>query len=319
MKNTLLLYRTHFSGARLLTLDNPLYRRAVEAITLDELSRDMSSAGDITTNSFFIGQKKIEAKIIAKSAGIFAGRPEAEFFLKTLKIQHSWHLKDGDHVKKGTALITLHDAPQKIFAIERSLLNLLGRMSGIATLTYRLLKKVGRSQMKAPVAIAPTRKTLWGLVDKRACAVGGGATHRLNIADAVLIKHPHIAASGISIEQYLVQTLKNISKFTPRFVEVEVASEKDAYTVAAVFAHAQKNGLTSPCALLFDNMSPALIKKSLHSIKHSFPQLKIVFEASGGITPKNIRTYARTGVDVLSMGCLTNGASVLDLSLRVCT
>ena len=315
MKGISAAQRTHLSGASLLKLKNPLYKAAVEAVTLDELRRDLAGAGDITTSAFFSSTSQVTAKIIAKQAGVFAGRVEAEYLLSALQIPHTWKVKDGQSVEQMQFLISLKGNARDIFAAERTLLNLLGRMSGIATVAHILTQKLRAADLQT--VLTPTRKTLWGLVDKRACFIGGAGVHRLNLADAILIKHPHLKASGLTLEQYLTKTLLTARKLKPRFVEVEVGNARDAYTAAAVFAHALANGLRVPCVILFDNMSPSQIRASVKNIRADFAAKSLILEASGGITGKNLLAYAKTGVDVISMGALTNGSGVLDISLRL--
>lgn len=176
-------------------------------------------------------------------------------------------------------------------------------MSGVATTTARMVKLARKKNHS--ILLTPTRKTLWGWLDKRACVLGGGGTHRLSLDDAILIKHNHLKAAGVPLKAFLS---KAVTKARGRFIEVEVTNARDASAAAEILSRG---------IVMFDNCTPALIKKAITQIKRDGFYNKILFEASGGITAKNIQSYAQTGVDILSLGSITHSAPSLDFSMRI--
>jgi len=310
--------KTHCQSQEL-TISNPRYKAWVEKFTFDELEKDLGIF-DITTK-VSLENKKAKAVILAKEKGIFAGRQEVEFFLRGFKsVTYKFNKKDSQVLNKGEIVLELSGPIFDLMKIERIILNLIGRMSGVSTLTSRLVKvaKVANSS----VLIVPTRKTLWGLLDKRACALGGGGTHRLALDNAVLIKHNHIKASSVGFEKFLITALCGFIKMQNpniKFFEVEVANGKNALIAARIFADAINVGVKIPFVIMFDNMKPQEIKKTLNEIKKEYPDdwSKIIFEASGRINAENMRAYAKTGVNILSLGMLTHSAKMLDFSMRI--
>lgn len=262
--------------------------------------------GDITTKACFPKSKQISAYIVAKETGILAGRQEIDFFLGRYRtIRFRFLKRDGDFLKKGDRILMLRGSVHDLMKTERVILNLLGRMSGVATFTHRIVSLA--KKINPRILITPTRKTLWGLLDKRACSLGGAGTHRLGLDSAILIKHNHIRASGLPLGKFLNNVMLSLSKHDapkPRFVEVEVGNAHDAQ-IAAEF----------PVILMLDNMKPRAIRKTLASIPKNSKAL--YFEASGGINGRNIASYAKSGVQILSLGMLTHSAPMLDFSMRV--
>jgi len=293
------------------------YKQWVFRYTFLELEKDLGVAGDITTGAVLgsdTGSAAGSAVIYAQEDGVVAGLDEIMYFLvesdprfrpRLGKFEIEAFVADGDHVKAGDRVVRVSGAVQDILAVERVVLNLLMRMSGVATKTAEMVKSAGED-----VLIVPTRKTLWGLLDKRACVLGGGGTHRLNLGDAVMVKDNHLKVLGGSV----VVALKNLadSGVGGRFVEVEVEDE-DSAVKAAEGLNGMK--LESPACILFDNMKAAEVKSVLATLKEKGLYDGILFEASGGICEKNLAEYAETGVDIVSMGCLTMGASSMDFSL----
>ena len=204
---------------------------------------------------------------------------------------------------------------KNILKLERSVLDILSRMSGIATLTYDLIKKV-----KGRVAIAPTRKTLWRYLDKKAVYIGGGLTHRLALWESILIKDNHINAlrkekTGNAIETALDRAWK--SRKDGIFVEIEVFNEKQAIAAAKKFRELKAKSNNVPCLIMMDGIKPGLVRKTVKKLKMKKLFSHVLIEASGGINPGNIREYAKTGVDVLSLGYLTSSSKSLDIKLKV--
>lgn len=291
-----------------LTVKNREYRALVLMHTRDEIARDKGDR-DITSLALFPKRKKVKGFFAAKSNGVLAGVAEIEFFLKkSTKAAFHFRKKDGAFLKRGDIFGSVEGDAREILKIERSVMNFFCRMSGVATLAHRILRKARKINPK--IVVAPTRKTLWGLLDKKACAVGGAWTHRLNLADAVLIKDNHLAAAGGDIE-YILGMFRG--KNTGRFLEIEVSRVSHALKAARLLQELR----LERCRVLFDNFKPSCILEALATIKKRHPKNKILFEASGGITEKNIAAYAKTGVDIISMGSLTYGAPFLDMSLEL--
>lgn len=259
---------------------------------------------DITSEALIDPRTRLEGKIICKEDCIVAGIQEAS----TLFEMHDCHVesivKEGKMVKGNSEILKMSGKAITILGLERPALNLMTRMSGIATETNRILKEA--RTISPSVRIAGTRKTAPGLTffDKRAISVGGGDTHRIGLDDSVLIKDNHIAIIGSVSEA--VKKAKDKISFTKK-IEVEVSTLNDA--VDAVTAGAD--------IILLDNLTPTQIQDIIKNLKRRKYRDRILIEASGGINQKNIRAYASTGVDVISLGFLTHSVKSIDMSLEV--
>ena len=270
--------------------------------TKKEIARFLSediSRGDVTSS--ILTNKKISAKIIARQGGVVAGIKFArQIFLgkgcraKTIK-------KDGSAIKSGQTVLVVFGPARQILSCERTALNLLSRMSGIATQTSELVKQIKSVNSKSH--LYSTRKTAPGLryFDKEAVAIGGGKKHRMTLSDMIMIKDNHIASEGSMIK--LIQKAKKHGK---KF-EVEVETPSDAILAAR---------LGSPIIML-DNFTPQQIRKTITSLNKLGLRNKTVLEASGGINHSNIKQYARCGVDMISVGSITNSVKAVDFSLEV--
>jgi nicotinate-nucleotide pyrophosphorylase (carboxylating) len=186
-------------------------------------------------------------------------------------------------------------------------------MSGIATETKRLVDLIEDSGTK----IAATRKTLWRYLDKKAVYVGGGLTHRLGLWDSILIKDNYLQAlrtKGESkpVEKSLVKTAEFASKVD--FIEIEVANQEEALAAARKFKQLK---LKKPCIIMLDNWNPNEIVQMTEKLRKARLYDYVLLEASGNITPENIKEYAETGIDVISLGYLTHSARILDMSLEM--
>lgn len=297
--------------SHLLNLKNPLYRQSVIQYTELEMKRDLGKFSDVTTNNFFKKSFQTKAKIIAKQKGILAGVNEIEYFLGRQKIKARFLKRDGDEIKNGDKICILLGNIKDILKVERPSLNLFGRMSGVASKTFSIVSKINKK-----VYVAPTRKTLWGLLDKRACAVGGGMTHRLGLYDAILIKDNHLDSVGRDISSAIRRFFPY--KGSAKFIEIEVENEQEAILAAQEFKKLKDEKLCLlPCWIMFDNMKPQKIQHAISALNKLGLGGVCGFEASGGITEKNVVAYAKTGVDVISMGCLTYSAESLDFGLEV--
>lgn len=255
--------------------------------------------GDITTNAIFNESDRLVSTLIAKQAGTIAGLNIVErlFQLLDSEIKCTFHIAEGNDLEAGTVIGTIHGAARAILTGERIALNLLQRMSGIATETRRLTRAIA----DLPTKIVDTRKTLPGLrmLDKYAVQIGGGYNHRHGLYDAVMIKDNHIAGAG-SMEQAVAKVRATIGHMVK--IEVEVESLEQV-----------KKALTLDIdVIMLDNMSPALLKQAVELING-----QKITEASGGITPENVREYAQAGVDYISIGWLTHSVRALDISLNI--
>ncbi len=260
--------------------------------------------GDITTQALIPKGVQVEGEILAKASGTLAGATEAsEIFLASgCKVKLLKH--DGEHLRKSEKILQVTGDASSIFSRERVALNLIMRMSGIATLTSQFVDVAGKVNPR--VRIASTRKTAPGLrlLDKKAVQLGGGDTHRLRLDDSILIKDNHLSVVG-SVEKAVKLARKHVS-FTKK-IEVEVSNLADA--VRAVEAGAD--------IIMLDNLSPLQVQRIVEELNTRKLRNKVTIEASGGINLENVGKYAGTGVDVLSVGALTHSAKALDVSLEI--
>lgn len=296
--------------SKLLNLRNKRYSDYVKKFFEDKLKNDMAN-NDITTK-ILIKNDSARASIVAKEDGIAAGIEECSILFKGLKVKNK--KKDGEKIKKGQTVIELDGKLRKILQIERTGLNFLQRMSGIAAITYNLNKKINKN-----VKIAATRKTLWDLLDKKAVSIGNGLTHRLNLSDGILIKDNHIKALNNDIEKALILSNNNSNnnKNKTNFIEIEVTNKKQALKAALTINSLKSKKSKKVFAIMFDNMSPKDIKKTIEEIKNKKLHDNILFEASGNINEKNITEYSKTGIDIISLGFITHSAKALDIALEI--
>jgi len=260
--------------------------------------------GDITTLLTVPSGTVVEAEIVAKESAVLAGIEEALTLLESFGFQVRAPVSDGSRVKgKATILKIVGDA-RTLFSIERTLLNLLTRMSGIATATSRLIETVRRTGYKTRVAC--TRKVAPGLLyfDKKAVMLGGGDTHRLHLDDLIIVKDNHLMVVGDVREA--VKNIREVVSFSKK-IEIEVSTEGEA--LEAVKAGAD--------IVMLDNFSPQQIKNTMVLLDMEGLQSKALVEASGGINEQNVLEFAATGVDILSLGEITHSVKALDMSLEV--
>jgi len=302
-----------FQRGHLLNLKNKFYKEWITKFIVDEVKGDIGNKGDITTDSVLKGDNIVNAIVYARDKGVLAGIQEACFLYRKNEINVTTVKNDKDRVKKKEIILRLKGKENDLLRIERSALDLMQRMSGIATLTDKLIKRV-----KNNVMIAPTRKTQWRYLDKKAVFVGGGLTHRLALWESILIKDNHLKAIRKQTKDYIKTAIKRAWKNRKKsiFVEIEVQSEKDALKAADIFKMLNKN-MKYPCFIMFDNMKPVKIKNILKYIKKLKLYDYCLFEASGGIDPKSIVDYSKTGVDVISMGYLTTASHALDIKQKI--
>lgn len=260
--------------------------------------------GDITTE-ILVGDKQSKAKIVAEEVGVLAGVREARIIFEEMGLKVTAGLEDGNKVEKaGTTVMIIEGSAKAILTCERTALNFLMRMSGIATAVDRSIEKARKTNPH--IRIAVTRKTapLLRYFDKRAAEIGGGDTHRFRLDDCVLIKDNHLALVG-DVETAVRTALKKVS-FSKK-VEVEVENIGDCLRGAKAGAD----------IVMLDNMTPDQIKQAIYELKNQGLRDRVLVEASGGITFENMDKYAATGVDVLSMGSLTHSVKALSMKLEL--
>lgn len=263
---------------------------------------------DETSVSIFNKNKQICAELVCKEKGFFCGRDEVRLFLDYFKLEYRIYKKDGEKILNGDKLLKIFGNARDILLIERTLINVIARMSGIATKTQKFV-----TCAKDKVKILGTRKTIWNLLDKKAISIGGGLTHRLNLSDGILIKDNHLAATNNNIEFVLSNCSKNKNI---DFIEIEVNSTEKALRSVKKILDLNNE---KKYAIMFDNMEPERIKKTIKKINKlvKINNKSILFEASGGIDYNNILAYTNIGVDAVSFGCLTHSVKSLDFSLKV--
>ena len=266
---------------------------------LDNFLDEDIGKGDITSN--LLPRKKITASIISRQEGVVAGVQYVKYIFVSRGCKVKILKKDGSKIKPNQKIIIISGFAHIILPCERTALNLLSRMSGIATQTNHLVNKIKKTNPK--VKLYSTRKTAPGLrlFDKDAVEIGGGNRHRMSLDQMIMIKDNHLAVSGSVWE--LVQKARK--KY--RIVEVEVEGLNDAILAAKAGAS----------IIMLDNRSPNEISKIINILKKLHLRDKIRIEASGGIDSTNIQSYAKTGVDMISVGKITSSAPGLDLSLEV--
>jgi len=254
---------------------------------------------DITSLSFIPAGRQSLAILKAKQKGIFCGEKVIAVFAKQFKnkIKIISKIKDGAKIKPGQTLYILKGKTQTLLSIERTLLNYLQHLSGIATLTHQYVQKVSPYGCK----ILDTRKTIPGLRElaKYAVACGGGANHRFHLADQVLIKDNHL-----KINHSL--SLKTLTKLSKKYkLEIEAANFKQALALSMLPID----------RIMLDNFKIPQLKKTISKLRKLHPYLEI--EVSGGITLKNITRYAAARPDFVSIGAVTHSAPALDLSMKI--
>ncbi|MEM3641146.1 MAG: carboxylating nicotinate-nucleotide diphosphorylase [Candidatus Bathyarchaeia archaeon] len=278
-------------------------RKILEEKLQKMLAEDVGQ-GDITTTLIVPPEIEAEAEVIAKEAGVAAGIEEAKILLESLGIKVETLVLDGEKIREKQILMKVSGNAKTILSTERTLLNILSRMSGIATTTKKLVEKLQKKGLKTKVAC--TRKTAPGLLyfDKKAVLFGGGDPHRLHLDDMVLIKDNHIKVAG-NIEK-AVKKAKESASFSKK-IEVEATSVNDALKAAKAGAD----------IIMLDNFSPKQITEAIKLLKREGFLGKVLLEASGGITAENITEYASTGVDIVSLGEITDSPKALDISLEI--
>ena len=276
-------------------IENPIILDPVIKIALEE---DLGP-GDLTTDAIVNPTATGKGVLLARESLVLAGLPvfKRVFDLLSPDMAFEFHFQDGGAVPGGAKIGVVSGPLGAILKGERTALNFLQRMSGIATLTKKYVDKVGAQKVR----VVDTRKTVPGLrvLDKYAVRMGGGFNHRLGLFDGILIKDNHIAAAG-SVRKAVSLAKKNV----PHTVKIEVEVEDLRGVEEAIQAGAD--------AVLLDNMSSEMMRKAVDVVRG-----RLAIEASGNINLENIEEVAQTGVNLISVGALTHSPRAVDLSLEV--
>ena len=314
------LRRAFFRGSGL-HLGNPEYLEFARALLNELLHSDVGS-GDLTVAALQIADHHASAKILAKEPGVIAGVTEFCWLAERNDLEVKVLKEDGKTVAAGEAILEIEGRRNNLLAYERVGLNLLQRMSGIATATRQFQELLHQRNPEAH--LVATRKTPWGLLDKRAVHLGGGGTHRLGLWDAILIKNNHLALLANSEEDAVRIAVERAwpARRSAAFIEVEVRTEKAALAAAEVFRRVQESSQAEPaedcpCLLLLDNMSPAKISATTAALRSHKLLDSVLIEASGNISANNLQEYANSGADAISMGALTHSPRALDFCERL--
>lgn len=268
-------------------IDRELIKRA--------LAEDLQGGEDITSVATVSGDEKVVADFVSRKAGVIAGIAMAKAVLEEVGLTDiDVLIHDGESVQAGQVLMTVRGDTRAILLAERTALNFLGHLSGIATLTRRWVDAISGTRCQ----IRDTRKTTPGmrLLEKYAVRMGGGTNHRISLSDAALIKDNHIAAAGGVAAAFS----KVREKFPSSEIEIEVDTLDQLREVLPL----------NPDLVLLDNMSPAQCAEAVAIVAGATK-----LEASGGISMENAKAYAETGVDYLAIGALTHSAPVFDIGL----
>ena len=274
-------------------LDEVLLKPLVEAA----LTEDLGRRGDVTSQATIPADMQAQLQIKARQAGVICGMDLARlsFALVDAQIEFIAQVVDGETVAAGTVLAIVSGNARHLLTAERTALNFMTHLSGIATATRQIVDSVA----EYPAQITCTRKTIPGLrtVQKYAVRCGGGRNHRLGLDDAILIKDNHIAIAG-DIKTAIQQAQDFAGHLIPIEVEVDTLEQLEQALEAGV------------SLVLLDNMSPETLSKAVTMCKG-----RAKTEASGGITPENVQAVAETGVDFIAMGYLTHSTTALDIGL----
>ncbi|MCA8899137.1 MAG: carboxylating nicotinate-nucleotide diphosphorylase [Hyphomonas sp.] len=283
----------------MIILPPPLPDIILDPIVRLALAEDLGRAGDLTTDATIAPGTQLKTVIAARQPGVIAGLDAAAYALKLVDPSVTLDIEkpDGSLLNKGDVIARIEGPARSILIAERTMLNFLGRLSAVATMTRTFADRISHTKAK----IVCTRKTTPGhrALEKRAVRCGGGTSHRYGLDDAILIKDNHIAACG-SVSEALERAKAYAGHL--RMIEVEVDSIEQ-------LKQALPHG---PHAVLLDNMSTDMLREAV-----AIAGGKVVLEASGGVNLDTVASIAETGVDFISAGALTHSAPNLDLGMDV--
>ena len=280
--------------------------------------------GDLT--GALLPKIKIQARVISRESAVVAGITHIQKLFRIKKCTVKIMVKDGSWVSENQTILVINGYAKDVLACERTALNLLSRMSGIATMTRILVDRA----LYAKTKIYATRKTAPGLryFDKEAVEIGGGKKHRMRLDESVMIKDNHVAAITSTTRNTKSKVMMNLIKKAKKNksigIEVEVENPQDVLMVASDKMEDDKKEGNSTnkesskvSIIMLDNFTPNRIKKTIELLKAKGLREHIMLEASGGITEKNIDEYIKTGVDIISIGALTSSVKGIDMSLEI--
>ena len=277
----------------------PLYPILYEEAVRSALIEDLGRAGDLTTDAIVPSEISTTASIVVRQPGRIAGTEVAvaAFHCLDPRLEAEIRVADGSNSPGGEAIILIRGAARPILSAERTALNFLGHLCGIATVTHEVVRAIERYSTR----VVCTRKTTPGLraLEKYAVRAGGGANHRFGLDDAILVKDNHLLLAG-GVSEAVCRLRKSIGHMVKIEVEVDTLEQLEEALRAGVDA------------VLLDNMPVDTLRQAVGMAKG-----KALTEASGGITPANAAAIAETGVDVISLGWITHSAPALDVSLEL--
>jgi nicotinate-nucleotide pyrophosphorylase (carboxylating) len=277
----------------------PLLPLLYEDVVRRALLEDLGRAGDVTTDAIIPADRTARAVVVARAAGRIAGVEPALHAFRVLDpaCRLDVCLRDGGDAEAGAVIARVEATARALLAGERTALNLLGHLSGIATATRDVVARLRGLETR----VADTRKTTPGLraLEKHAVRAGGGSSHRYGLDDAVLVKDNHVALAG-----GIAEAVRRVRGSVGHMVKVEVEVDSLGQLDEALAAGAD--------AVLLDNMDLATLREAVRRSRG-----RALTEASGGIRPDNVREMAETGVDIVSLGWLTHSAPALDVALDV--
>ena len=273
---------------------------AVDEAVTRALAEDLGRAGDVTSIATIAEETPGRGIVVARQAGIIAGLSVGAAAFRKLEpaVEITGHARDGAAVGAGSALLTVSGSARAILAGERTALNFLGHLSGVATATHALVARIAHTQAR----VTCTRKTLPGLraLEKYAVRCGGGFNHRFGLDDAILIKDNHIAIAG-----GIAEALRRARAHAGHLVKIEI--EVDTLDqLAEVLATGGAD------VVLLDNMDAATLREAVRMVGG-----RLITEASGGVTLQSIAKIAEAGVDYISSGAITHSAPQLDIALDI--
>ncbi|MGA0832923.1 MAG: carboxylating nicotinate-nucleotide diphosphorylase [Candidatus Kapaibacteriota bacterium] len=265
------------------------------------LHEDLGS-GDVTTEMTVLRETSASARFLMKQDGVVCGMPLLSLVFRQFSadVEIVELVRDGDRVPAGTVLATLEGPAHALLGGERTALNFLQRMSGVATKTAQYVERIAGTRAQ----ILDTRKTIpgWRVLDKYAAQIGGAVNHRMGLFDMVMIKDNHITAAG-GITAAIQACVQEMMHRAPLAIEVEAQTLDDVAEILRS-THVKR--------VMFDNFTPEMVAQGVEMV-----QGVIETEASGGITFDTIRAYAETGVDYISTGAITHSATAIDISMKL--
>ena len=278
--------------------------RSILRERLMDFLREDVGMGDLTTEAVVPAEVRIEAHIVVNEPAVIAGLYETSILFEIVEAEFKAEVEDGAEVSAGTIIAEINGSGRAILSAERTALNILMRMSGIATLTRKLVSMIRREGLN--VRVSATRKTAPGLryFDKRAVAIGGGDPHRFRLDDAILIKDNHVRIAGGVGEA--IRRARSAISFSKK-LEVEAKTVYEALEAAKAGAD----------IIMLDNMSVGEVEEAIRSLRDKGLRDRVLIEVSGGIDENNILEYARLKPDVISLGFLTHSVRAVDMSLEV--